>query len=542
MLKLLIVEDEQLTREGLAELIDWESIGIRVDGLAANGLEAVQRLASQPADLLLTDIRMPLMDGLQLIEEVRRRDWPTTCILLSGYGDFEYAQKAMRLGVKDYLVKPCSPEDVRGLFARVAESLREERRRSDRLKGIESQLHASVPHAKSEVLRQWLHHPPVVTEDRRLQLQQLRMSIAFEYPLVLAVRIDHRSLEPYDERKADVKLVTFAASNIMKETLEQALMQPIEIVQEQDALVAVANGMFEWMEEKVAAGAAKLKENLQRYLRLSIGIGVSDPKPTLNELHEAFREAMEALELRFFLGASVVYRRDAERHKRSALPGRLRQAEMLRIEQAALEHLRVGLFAELLNDTEAWLTAFQGEYAQSREEIHGQTIAFLSRMLQTAAEIAPPGTDVDADPVRIREQVHGVDTSEELNGIVYRYIRSVVEALQSRKPMKRKVQQALDYIAEHYNESGMSLAGAANALFVSSAYLSALFKQELGVNFLDYVHQYRIERAKALLQSTDLKIQAVAREAGYFDEAHFTKTFKKWTGMLPSQYKKETQM
>ncbi|HZG86880.1 response regulator [Paenibacillus sp.] len=542
MLRLLIVEDEQLTREGLADLIDWASIGIRIDGLAANGLEAVQLLAAQPADLLLTDIRMPVMDGLQLIEEVRRRDWPTTCILLSGYGDFEYAQKAMRLGVTDYLVKPCSPDDIRSLFVRVAESLREERRRTDRLKGIESRLRASVPHAKSEVLRQWLRHPPVVTEDRRLQLKQLGMSVAFEYPLVIAVRIDHRSLDRYDERTSDVKLVTFAASNIMKETLEQTLMQPIEIVLEQDLLVAVGNGLFEWMEEKVAAGAAKLKDNLQRYLRLSVGIGVSDPKPTLNELHEAFREAAEALEFRFFLGASVVYRRDAERWKAGALPGRLRQAEMLRVEQAAIEHLRAGLFAELLNDTEAWLTAFQGEYTQSREDIHGQTIAFLSRMLQTAAEIAPPGTDVDADPARIREQVHGVDTFEELNGIVYRYIRSVVEALQSRKPMKRKVQQALDYIAERYNESGMSLAGAANALFVSSAYLSSLFKQELGVNFLDYVHQFRIEKAKALLQSTDLKIQAVAREVGYFDEAHFTKTFKKWTGMLPSQYKKETQL
>ncbi|TCN01221.1 AraC-like DNA-binding protein [Paenibacillus sp. BK033] len=104
---------------------------------------------------------------------------------------------------------------------------------------------------------------------------------------------------------------------------------------------------------------------------------------------------------------------------------------------------------------------------------------------------------------------------------------------------KRKVQQALEVIEASYADHGMTLAGVAKALFVSSTYLSTLFKQELGINFLDYVHQFRIEKAKALLQTGDMKIHSVAKEVGYYDEAHFTKTFKKWTGMLPSQYKKE---
>ncbi|WP_127495956.1 helix-turn-helix domain-containing protein [Paenibacillus glycanilyticus] len=112
-------------------------------------------------------------------------------------------------------------------------------------------------------------------------------------------------------------------------------------------------------------------------------------------------------------------------------------------------------------------------------------------------------------------------------------------SLNPHRTPKRKVQQALKAIEASYADHGMTLAGVAKALFVSSTYLSTLFKQELGVNFLDYVHQYRIEKAKALLQASDMKIHSVAKEVGYYDEAHFTKTFKKWTGMLPSQYKKD---
>ncbi|GLX66469.1 helix-turn-helix domain-containing protein [Paenibacillus glycanilyticus] len=117
-------------------------------------------------------------------------------------------------------------------------------------------------------------------------------------------------------------------------------------------------------------------------------------------------------------------------------------------------------------------------------------------------------------------------------------ISGSLESTRDMRTPKRKVQQALELIQTSYADHGMTLSKVAKALFVSSSYLSTLFKQELGVNFLDYVHQYRIGKAKALLQASDLKIHSVAKEVGYYDEAHFTKTFKKWTGILPSQYKK----
>lgn len=591
MLHLLIVEDEETMREGLAAMIDWETLGIRLVGAAANGLEALKIIEKEAVDLLLTDIRMPLMDGLQLIGEVRRRGRDTACVLLSGYNDFEYAQQALRYGVSDFLVKPCSPREIRSVFADLAAKILEQRRRSDSVKG----LHESMPVIKSQLLRHWLHSPALVTENRKEQLKKLKLSISDQHPIVVAIQIDNRSRQRLNYSRTDLELIRLAAANIVQETLEQSVMQPVETVKEEDGIIVILNGLFEWIEEKLVRGLARVQHNLRQYLKITVSFGISDSKPDINDLAEAYSEARQALELRFYRGSeSHAFYRDvralAKRAGGSDGGGGESgfELKLLRIEQSAVDNLQAGLYAEALNDAEQWLAAFQGQYPHSRTEINVRTLSFLARLLQLApdrlaaaearmedsrtgagaeaerskanaradgganaraddganapfAETEALGRDGDssADYGSLERQLAGIDTMEELAGFVYRVIRKLVEKLNPHRTPRRKVQQALDYIAHNFNAPGLSLAGVAKELFVSSTYLSTLFKQELGVNFLDYVHQYRVDKAKGLLQSADYKIQAVAKEVGYFDEAHFTRTFKKWTGILPSQYKKE---
>jgi two-component system, response regulator YesN len=361
---------------------------------------------------------------------------------------------------------------------------------------------------------------------------------------VVASRIDQRTLESLNYSTQDTKLLGFAASNIVKETMEHALSQPIEVVRDGEHLVLVCNGKYEWLEEKLVQGLARVQANFRNYLKVSASIGISgEAHADLYALHEAYREALEALELRFFRGAGRHYfYRDttAPRGESGGLPDSRHSVEHLKLEQSAVDNLRAGLYAELLNDTESWLAALQSDDIHSQATITVRTASYLGRMLQHAQEREPDNVEWFRQLESLSEEIARIETMEEVAGFVYRKIRLIIEALNPQKTPKRKVQQALDYIEENYQSSGLSLAGVGQALFVSSTYLSTLFKQELGVNFLDYVHQYRIERAKALLQTGDVKIQTVAREVGYFDEAHFTKTFKKWTGMLPSQYKKET--
>lgn len=540
MLNLLIVEDEETTREGLVELIPWESIGIRVCGTAENGLEALDKLGRERVDLLLTDIYMPLMDGLQLISQMKEKGYAIPCVLLSGYDDFRYAQSAIRLGATDFLVKPCSPKEIRDLFEKIVDRIAREKKEKELVTGLKSQLHANMPLAKTQLLHQWMTEPARKADDRKDLMKKAGIAVSYQHVVVVAIRIDPRFLEKRTDTLGDAQLLLFATANIAQETLQQALLQPVEVIRDQEDVLVVCNGLFEWTEEKLAAGLERLIFNVKEYLGLSIVIGVSDSKADMTGLSDAYKEALEALKLRFYrgYGGYFFYHREKPTGKPGLSDGAV-ALEFLKLEQSIAEALAAGLYAEAHGDLESWLGLFRESYFQSKAQVHLRTHALLNRWLPLMRGEAKSDAAEPIGPAGLEAQVGEIDTLEELTGFVLRVFRQIVAALNPQKQTRRKIQQAQDVIAEQYATPGLTLTDVAGALFVSGNYLSTLFKQELGINFLDYLHQYRIDKAKALLQSGELKIQTIAREVGYFDEAHFTRTFKKWAGMLPSQYKRE---
>ncbi|NQX71321.1 response regulator [Paenibacillus alba] len=539
LLNLLIVEDELTTREGLYTMIDWRSLGIRVCGQASNGLDAMDIINSGGVDLLLSDIRMPIMDGLQLLTEINNKQMDIPSVLLTGYSDFEYAQRALRLGALDYIIKPCPPREIASVFEQVVMKTLDKRKHQHDWNGLQYQLKENIPIVKSQTLLEWLHHPKRKNENRSEQLRKLEISISAEHTLVIIIHPDGKPLNELNYSRTDLQLIQFATTNIVQETLEQSIRQPVEVIKDQDGIIAICSGTLNLLRDKIMTGLSQLQRNLEKYLKITVSIGISSSKASIDSLAEAYIEANSALELRFYRGLGGIYfYTESETLLLGPLPAQT-ETERLRLEPMIIDHLRSGLYAEALNLTEQWLDYFHAEHAHSRMEINLQTISLIARLMQLGKEqeLAAPGWSDSL--VAMADQVHRVETFEELSGLVYKSIQQLVELRNPHKTPRRKVQQAVELIAEHYNSTALSLAGVAKELFVSSTYLSTLFKQELGINFLDYIHQYRIERAKALLQSGAHKIQTIAREVGYFDEAHFTRTFKKWTGLSPSQYKKE---
>ncbi len=539
MLNLYIVEDEQPTREGLLTMMDWESLGIRVCGQAENGMEALPALESGIVDVLLTDIRMPLLDGLQLIAEIQHRELDIACILMSGYNDFEYAQRAIRLGAYDYLIKPCSPRQVADTFRGVVRQIIEKRRMASDLDGLQLQLQQNLSIAKSQLLLQWLHSPKKPAENRREKMIQLNMATVFQHVVVILIRPDRKPLRKLNYKYSDLELLRFAATNIVKETLEQTLLQSVETVNDQNEIIVICNGTHEFLLEKLKNGLEQLQINLKKFLKITVSIGISDPQQDMDSLHEAYRESVNTLHMMFYMGAGQIFFARDFLHLKHPPAESVNESDWIRLEQSIIDNFRSGLYAEALNDTEAWLEFFQEQPTHSRTKINMQTLSLMTRLMGLAHEQGIAYHEWPGSMSGMVERIELLETLEELSAMVLKTIQQLVGILNPHKVPRRKIQQAIDFIVEHYNSPDLSLAGVAKELFISSTYLSTLFKQELGTNFLDYVHQYRIEKAKAMLQSGDCKIQTVARELGYFDEAHFTRTFKKWAGILPSQYKKE---
>lgn len=200
-----------------------------------------------------------------------------------------------------------------------------------------------------------------------------------------------------------------------------------------------------------------------------------------------------------------------------------------------LEHLRHGHFEHALDELEIWLSLFKSQFHYSKQEVNLRATTFLIRIQEIAKEHRIGAFEWKNELVNSMEQLPQVETLEELATIVKKMMQHLVEACSSNRTLHRTVQSVLELIKERYN-TNLTLEAVAREAYISNTYLSSLFKQELGVNFLDYLHQYRIEKSKELLRQ-DLKIYAVARLVGYQEERHFSSTFKKWTGITPSQFK-----
>ncbi len=543
MLRLLIAEDEAVFLEGLVESVDWASIGVEVCGTATNGGDALALAEELQPDLLLTDIRMPRMDGLELVETLVKHQQNVACILLTGYGDFHYALKAMRLGVSDYLVKPCRPAELIAVFQKVIEKLLQKREMEDDLSGLRRRLQENEEAAKRKHLLQWLKSPKS-SAGRKELIGKYRMVIGQAPYWAAALRIDAKSLRRLDYGQSEMDLLRYAAVNIAYETLHAEYPQ-IEITYDDRDLFVVSSGA-EYSVPKLRRALIRLQHNLNGFLRLTVSIGVSGSFASMDQLHDACEQSLEALETSFFKGTGHIYfvsqegkPEEADADSEHGDSAKKNEATLEHLEQLLIDYMKNGLHANALTTVEQWFAYFQRESsAYSHKEIRLHTLSLLARFMQLSKEMDVRDSPWKNQLVELAERVNHAETLEELDGLVSLALKQWVEATRSEHAPKRKVEQALELIFQHYNSSELSLSFVAQSIFVSPSYLSTLFKQETGMNFLDYVHQYRIERAKPVLLSGQMKIYQIAREIGYFDEAHFTRTFKKWTGKSPSQFQK----
>lgn len=545
-LKLLIAEDEETIREGIVKMIDWRSHQIEVIGEAGNGSEALALIEEQVPDLLLTDIRMPQMNGLELIEAAQRKGYGFRTIILSGYNEFSYARQAITLGVADYVLKPCRPEEILKTVLKAKDAIEVQRSQEKELFQWERSWHKNAPLVKSQVLSQWIHHPPLPLERREELIDELSMAIAPEGPQIGLVSFD---MKPLSERAKgqDFVLLRYAALNIISETLGPIYKDRIETFHDGNRLLWIGSGLSLNDPQKTYRAPSLLKEeigrlqdNLEKYLKLSISIAVGSCRPHISEAHLSYKEADQAMESRFLNGRGGVYFYEENQGAVHGVPAErvniLDDEDLNTLEDEMLAAVSSGTYEVALDLLEQWLDCFRSNPGSLRQEVNIRATALVVRLKRLTQEKQVTGFEWKQHLVNWMEQAPQAETLEELSAILNMVMQSVVEAFSNHRPLHRTVIAALEIIRQKYN-TNLTLEYVAKEAFVSNTYLSSLFRQELGVNFLDYLHQYRVEEAKKLLRQ-NLKMYAVAKLVGYGEERHFSATFKKWTGLTPSQYQK----
>lgn len=511
--RLLIVDDEPLIRKGLAKLVEKNPLGWSVIGEASNGQEAYARLEELHPDLVITDIRMPLMDGLELARQIAASSPETAVIILTGYRDFEYAQMAIQYGVKQFLLKPCPEEEVCRVLQGAFQQYRHMAAQREREK--EEQLKKEDQLLRSVLIRLPYDEREAALLEAQLEGRQLwLLQVADYFPADRAYR------------REDLKLLQFAIGNILQELLGSCPGNHRWIPLEYDTFV--------FFLDQICDGAAFAAEAAAVVKKL-LGIGL---------------EAFCCGEFRRFQDTEAWL----EEKLRSPGPegaagSRMAESGELQVNEGKTRLIRGELTSLLLLGRPAELAS----YIKGLVESVKLPSASLEARKMDAFCIAMAMVDVmrkelEAAPQSIGDiggqvaELNLIHTPEEVEQWLSKQVQAFDKALVSWQTGHSSgfINQALRYIEEHYAEE-CSLAAIAAYTHLSPNYFGSLFKKETGESFGAYVTGMRMNKAKLFLKNTDMKVAEVAQSVGYPDSNYFATAFKQTVGLSPTEFRKQEQ-
>lgn len=512
MRRILIAEDEFLVRIGLKTTIDWKTHGYVIVGEASNGKEALKMFEDTNPDILMTDIKMPLMDGLELLAEVKKRKPDTQVIILSNHDDFEYARIALRHGAGQYLLKS---EINEAAILGALQSLLED-------KLAKPAEETTLQSKQEQFLRRYVHSR-LSFDHLRLQVSEEKWAV-FPEGVYLAIRGDGEVIldEEFDEDTAIKNMESLlntafdgavCCSSFQNNRLMLTVLYPVRSGAADELL-------------KIAQKVDTLVRNAKFYFDLDLHIGLSQFQKG-REFPVLFEQAETARLYCFFSEDSQAVFGNFEIGGKSQEPqinrNRLRELAVAR-DQKELESHILSIFTEL---------RLLCNYSVLRDTY----VELLSAAKQIRMEQHTGSSSVDGElssEYNRFEQMASLNTVQ--NHILDVY-RALLEAISGKEELYsytiRKCKQFLD---ERYADS-ISLDTVAHAVGISKSYLSMVFKQEMGINFSVYLTNYRIEQAKQLLCAGNMKIYEIAEKVGFSTPYYFSKVFKEQTGMTCKEYK-----
>lgn len=519
--KVFLVEDEIVTREGIRDNVDWQAAGFEFCGDAPDGEMALPAIQLTHPDVLITDIKMPFMDGLLLCKHVRQR-WPgVKTIILSGHDEFEYAQQAIALGVTEYLLKPLAAEDLERALRRLAVQLDQERREQERLRRLAEQAEES-----RALLRERLLFKLVVGAlspiDAMEQSLALGMDLAARCYLVAVIRVelpDHADRVEYGEYQHVQHIVAGLADNNPDVFL---LNKDLE-----DLVLLMKGHMVETVQEESDLLLEQIKRQVKEiHGRLLIGRGA--PIRSLDDISKSFAEALAGIQTA---------------QRKGGTDAGVDRAELIKVDRSAVEdYLKTGA----REDFDDFFDAFIQPLGDAIKSYMVKNYIVMDIVLTTARFAEGLGGDVDqvvTDLDQIETVAEGLDSLDQIREYAQKILVDAVAFRDSQAGRQHAgmIQQAKRYVDRHYMDPNISLSEVAAQVSHSPSHFSAVFSQETGTTFKQYLTEVRIRRAKELLRTTNAKSYEVACQVGYIDPHYFSVVFRKSAGVTPTEYRAQVQ-
>jgi two-component system response regulator YesN len=525
-IKALLVDDEVNIIKNLQAVIPWESMDIEIVGTARNGEQALDIVRRESPQLILCDIRMPVMDGIGFLEGLRELGSEAEVIMMTGYQDFSYVRSVIRYEVKDYILKPIDYEELAQTVERLARDIRN---RSEEQLHVQQQWRRVFHLAYEKVLYDLL--VDLGGEASRSFLRE-RETEGLAFAMMLVDVADYSKKEHLWEEK-ERKLWNFAVQNILQETLER-LGVPHSVLQVRSGewcvlIERMPPDTFDRIE--VLAWAEQLRSSVESYLKLGIRAAIHPHPVPIERLSKAYKSLQRILNLTPSTAEGIIVP-EKERSGREA------SAEPL---WDWIEEMVTGLKRCDRRRTERALRGLNDSFRKLPDSSSDRAEPILHylclHLLREMRMMDVMSREEEADIWQRLDRNPGIrDTLALINKLVDQSLDSVMK----KKTSEVLMLSARDYIERNLS-SDLSIDALAEYLGISGSYFSLLFKQHFGETFVEYVTKQRMEMAKSLLALSDKSVTQIGAMVGYSERRYFTRVFSKYTGMLPSEYREHHQ-
>lgn len=531
MLKILIADDEEKICRLIERLIDWQTLDMGLCGVANNGIEALEMIQALAPDVVITDIRMPGYDGLDLVKKTRELNLGVEFVIISGYRHFEYAQTAIKYGVSDYLLKPINKKELMETLEKIKIRYNE---KNERLTYEERVRLASKSDAE-RLRTSWLSNVLYRSRNRQTSSlaeinQQYHYQLKPGYFQIVCIKFDGTSVP--DER--NLEFLAEKTAQIAEQML-RGQVYDWELYVENSHIYVFLNYGEENRKSirrqcKGILNELAVLESILEGLRVTIGFGMAVSEIT--RLNSSLKSARHLVEQRLVAGNGKLLEgelRSSFHLASSQWFNQFNQSMNTALESLDRQQVRNCLMK--LKDGLLQQPEMTGhEILQMCREVCNLYLFFMKNHKITAEQNIME---------RFNQRVEFCSSAGEvlrclIKEITTSYDQAVAEKLQENN---RPIRIAKQYIREHYREA-ITLETVSEVAGFNPTYFSSLFKKETGRNFLEFVSEIRMEQAKCLLKETSLSVAAICEAVGYSDVKYFTKNFTKYSGLKPNEYRK----
>ena len=541
MLKIFLAEDEVIVRETIKRMIPWEDLGFELVGEAADGEMALPLLLRQKPDLLITDIKMPFMDGLTLAKVAKKEIPGLKVVILSGYDDFNYAKQAINIGVEDYLLKPITKNALIERLTEIRSRYEHEKTQKEYYEKFHREMQAYEKNSSRDFFEALVSGSMDMMEIYR-RSEKLGLDIVAEAYNVLIFTMNCEEdfsgqREGYSEWEAESLelLEEFFSENT------SAMLFRCNIF----SYGVLIKGQKETIEENTRSCVSEIQRILDRKeQKRQWFVAAGEPVERLSQIQKSYYSASRAFSQRYLYDENILYYDEmASMEKKNVTEDDstyLQKVDVNALNPVILQKfLSNGLLEETENFVKDYFYAIGQEPLESLVFRNYVTLNVRFSVMSFLKEI---GCDTRTLEQEDTEDVLSESSKSLENAIAYaKKIISQAIALRDQNSGNKNrsiLKTAVDFIDSHYMEEDMSLNKAANAANVSANHFSALFSQNMGQTFIEYLTNLRMNKAKEYLRCTSMRSSEIAGEIGYKDAHYFSYLFKKSQGMTPSDYRK----